>query len=273
LLESEFFGHAEGAFTGASSARRGLFLESEGGTILLDEIAEMPVELQPKLLRVLEEGRVRPVGSDQDLPVDVRIVAATNRDLDRAMEEKSFRKDLYYRLETFQLHVPPLRERGDDIGRLALHFLRKIAAGTESKVESISTSALDRLRAYAFPGNVRELENAIERAVTYCDGSEIRPEHLPERIRAAAAGSTPRSGKAPGLGGSTSDAEGSRIRLLEDGELPPLDEVERRYIVHVLDRLEGNKRRAADTLGIGRRTLYRRLEAYGGDGGDGKESD
>lgn len=256
LLESEFFGHTEGAFTGATSDRRGLFLETEGGTILLDEIAEMPVALQPKLLRVLEDGRVRPVGSDQELPVDVRVVAATNRDLDQAMEEGSFRKDLYYRLETYHLRVPPLRERGEDITRLALRFLRRVAAGRNGNVESISSGALDRLRHYAFPGNVRELENAIERAATYCDGAEIRPEHLPDRIlRGAAAAMGPGEGAGP-LEGDTDP------RLLSDGELPPLDELERRYIVHVLDRLGGNKRRAADVLGIGRRTLYRRLDAY-----------
>lgn len=267
LLESEFFGHAEGAFTGATSDRRGLFLEAEGGTILLDEIGEMPVNLQPKLLRVLEEGRIRPVGSDRDLPVDVRIVAATNRDLDEAIEEGAFRKDLYYRLERYRLHVPALRDRGDDIARLAIHFFQRSTARARTKVETLSPEALDQLQSYTFPGNVRELENAIERAVTFCDGIEVRPEHLPSRIREAVGGggsvSRPSAGDPPDNGGTS---------LLHDGELPSLAEVERRYIGHVLDRLDGNKRKAAALLGIGRRTLYRRLEEYAEGPGKGAEA-
>lgn len=265
LLESEFFGHAEGAFTGATGDRKGLFLESEGGTILLDEIAEMPVELQAKLLRVLEEGRIRPVGSDVDLPADVRVVAATNRDLERAMEKGTFRKDLYFRLETYRLRVPPLRERGEDVELLAAHFLRRAAARAEKEVETISPGLLELLRNYPFPGNVRELENAVVRAVTFCDGSELRIEHLPERIRDRR--KKMGSGGA-GARGAGEDVEGSppdlrAASLLEGSELPSLDEVERRYILRVLESVGGNKRRAAALLGIGRRTLYRRLESYG----------
>ncbi len=252
LLESEFFGHAEGAFTGATSGRKGLFLEADGGTILLDEIGEMPTELQVKLLRVLQEGRVRPVGSDRELSVDVRVLAASNQDLETAMDEDRFRRDLYYRLETFQLVVPPLRERGDDLERLAGHFLRRTSARIGVEAKPFSSAALARLRSYPFPGNVRELENTVERAVTFCDGEKIRPEHFPERVRRGMAG----SGKeAP----ARSDASAG---LVGPEELPSLDEVERRYILHVLDRVEGNKRRAAALLGIGRRTLYRRLEEY-----------
>lgn len=264
LLESEFFGHEEGAFTGATSSRRGLFLEADGGTILLDEIGAMPPDLQAKLLRVLQEGRVRPVGSDREVEVDVRVLASTNQDLTGALETGEFRHDLYYRLETFRLQVPALRERGDDIGRLAVHFLQRFAARLGRDVRSISRRARSLLRRYPFPGNVRELENLMERAVTYCEGSEVRIEHLPRRLRDG------------GDDGGRADAwrrarrqahgeDGSSPPLLEGDELPPLREVERRYILHALKRLDGNKRKTAGVLGIGRRTLYRRLDEYGGD--------
>lgn len=262
LLESEFFGHEEGAFTGATSGRRGLFPEADGGTILLDEIGEMPVGLQAKLLRVLQEGRVRAVGSDRTVPVDVRVLASTNQDLEGALEEGDFREDLYYRLGTFRLEVPPVRERGEDRARLVMHFVRRFSVRLGREIRSISPAAFSFLRAYDFPGNVRELENVVERAVTFCEGTVIRPEHLPERLREAVG----RMDGSPG-GGAALAADGHRgPELVRDGELPPLREVERRYILHVLDRLDGNKRRAADRLGIARRTLYRRLEEYEEDG-------
>lgn len=248
LLESEFFGHTANAFTGAGRGRAGLLVEADGGTLLLDEIVEMPMALQAKLLRVLQDGRVRPVGATRERRTDIRIVAATNRNLDRAVREKLVRQDLFYRLETFTLHVPPLRDREDDLERLAAHFLARFAAAAGRGIRGFSPAALDALRRQPFPGNVRELENAVERAVTFCDGPEITPSHLPERIRrrTAPAGRTRRpTAPAP---------------FLTDGELPTLDEVERRYIRHVLEHTEGNKRRAATLLGIGRRTLYRRLD-------------
>lgn len=248
LLESEFFGHAEGAFTGAQGAREGLFVEADGSTLLLDEVTEMPGALQAKLLRVLEEGAVRPVGSNRARSVDVRVLASTNRELEAAVEEGAFREDLYYRLETFQLHVPPLRERGDDLDLLTAYFLNRFAEKMDKPVESIAPAAMQRLKAYSFPGNVRELKNAIERAVTFCTGEAIQPEHLPARIRNA----------------SSEDGDASAINLQHllghPEALPPLREVEQAYIRHVLDRVEGNKRKAASILGIGRRTLYRRLE-------------
>lgn len=260
LLESEFFGHAEGAFTGATSSRRGLFLEADGGTILLDEIGEMPSDLQAKLLRVLQEGRVRPVGSDRELPVDVRVLASTNQDLTVALEAGEFRNDLYYRLETFRLHVPPLRERGDDIERLAMHFLQRFSARLGRDVRSISRRARSLLRRYPFPGNVREMENLMERAVTYCEGSEVRVEHLPPRLQDGEAGARAEAWRRTG---SQADGQGgSAPPILGGDELPPLQEVERRYILHALKQLNGNKRRTAGVLGIGRRTLYRRLEEY-----------
>ncbi|RFA29841.1 sigma-54-dependent Fis family transcriptional regulator [Alkalilimnicola ehrlichii] len=246
LLESEFFGHETGAFTGAAKARKGLFRQADGGSLFLDEIGEMPLALQAKLLRVLQEGSIRPVGSEKEVPVDVRIIAATNRDLDALRGDSDFREDLFFRLETFTLNVPPLREREDDLELLAARFLERFSAQMERRIQSFSSAALERLRAYGFPGNVRELQNAVERAVTFCHGGTIGVEHLPNRIQ-----------------GSPEQLQASSSSLMEgliDGPmLPTLEELEQRYIRHVLELVDGNKRRAAALLGIGRRTLYRRL--------------
>jgi len=253
LLESEFFGHSAGAFTGASRARKGLFLEADGGTLLLDEIVEMPLPLQAKLLRVLQEGTIRAVGTDVERPVDLRILAATNRDLETEVRNGTLREDLYYRLETFTVDVPPLREREDDLDLLTGRFLQRFALQMNKVIRGISPDAMDRLKGYAFPGNVRELQNAIERAVTFCDGPLIKLEHLPARIRQAQ-----EPDKAPSRG-SLELPEG----LLGDGMLPSLAEMEALYVRHVLNLVGGNKRRAAALLGIGRRTLYRRLGEEG----------
>lgn len=244
LLESEFFGHEEGAFTGAQGSRKGLFAEADGGTLLLDEVTEMPTALQAKLLRVLQEGTVRPVGSNQARSVDVRVLASTNRDLEAAVDEGAFRTDLFYRLETFQVHVPPLRERGEDVDLLAMHFIDRFATRMEKEVDGMTPAAMEQIKRYPFPGNVRELENAIERAVTFCRDAQVDVEALPQRIRAH----------------ETEPAIDDLHPLLGDADtLPPLEQVEQAYIHHVLDRVEGNKRKAASVLGIGRRTLYRRL--------------
>ncbi|MEX2581861.1 MAG: sigma-54 dependent transcriptional regulator [Gemmatimonadota bacterium] len=256
LLESEFFGHEAGAFTGASKTRTGLFEEASGGTLFLDEIAEMPGALQAKLLRVLQDGKVRPVGGNRERQVDVRIVAATNRDLEEEMEGGRFREDLFYRLETFKLEVPALRDRGDDLELLAAHFVHKYRATMGHEIVGLSESALRRLREYSFPGNVRELQNVIERAVAFCHGGEILLEHLPPRMR--------RTSVSAAAGGRSRDA---LEPLVWDDSLPTLAEIERRYIAVVLDRVEGNKRQAAKILGIGRRTLYRRL----GEGSDSSD--
>lgn len=249
LLESEFFGHRKGAFTGAVRDRKGLFEQAEGGTILLDEIAEMPVGLQAKLLRVLEERRIRPVGSSRDQPVDVRVIAATNRDLTKRMQKGEFREDLYYRLETFQIQVPPLRERGDDLDLLAAFFLEEFSRKMEKSIESFSSPAMNTLREYAFPGNVRELKNVVERAVAFCPSGEIKPAHFPRRIQEA--------GRNTAVPLSTN---GMEMLVKQEERLPTLENIERRYIEHVLEAVEGNKRKAAQILGIGRRTLYRKLD-------------
>lgn len=252
LLESEFFGHVEGAFTGARRGRRGLFEEADGGTLMLDEIGEMPAGLQAKLLRVLQDGRVRPVGSNREREVDVRIVASTNRDLQDDVGSGRFREDLYFRLETFTLAVPPLRERGEDLDLLLAHFLSLHALRAGKQIEGFSPAAMRRLQRYPFPGNVRELGNVVERAVTFATGRVVEEDALPERVRAARAATPAGQGALP-----------PAVVRREDDVLPPLREVERRYIRYVLDRVDGNKRRAAALLGIARRTLYRRLEEDG----------
>ncbi|RBW48410.1 sigma-54-dependent transcriptional regulator [Marinobacter sp. F3R11] len=244
LMESEFFGHEAGAFTGARQARKGLFTEAHGGTLLLDEIGEMPLALQAKLLRVLQEGMVKPVGSDQEEPVDVRILAATHVDLLKAVREGSFREDLYYRLETLSLRIPALRERGDDVDLLAMHFIREAARRHKRGFLKISEVTSRILMDYPFPGNVRELASAIERAVTFCEGDTIQPDHLPERIRK-------RQGGAASLRSTRPD---DRI-----SEWPTLEHLQQDYVREVMQAVNGNKRRAAQILGINRRTLYRWL--------------
>jgi DNA-binding NtrC family response regulator len=247
LLENELFGHAPGAFTGAARPRKGLFVEADGGSLLLDEIGEMPADMQVKLLRILEDGKVRPLGSNHEQAVNVRIIAATHRDLEADVRSGRFREDLFYRLETFPLAIPPLRERGDDVELLAARFLALYATRFARPVKGITPRALACLRSYPFPGNVRELSNTIERAVTFCRSDEIDLGDLPERLQFA----PPAAGKDlaidPGL-------------ALKPGEaLPTLEEIERRYVRAVLKRAGNNKRRAAEILGIGRRTLYRYL--------------
>ncbi len=249
LLESEFFGHVEGAFTGARSARKGLFEEADGGTLMLDEIGEMSGPLQSKLLRVIEDGRVRPVGGNRERTVDVRVVAATNRDLRDDVESGRFREDLYYRLETFTLSVPPLRDRGEDIDLLLSHFLSLVTARTDKRVRGFSAPAMRRLHRYPFPGNVRELRNVVERGVAFASGEQIKEDDLPERVR-----------RSTGRARSPENAALEPLGIEDDDMLPTLEEVERRYIDYVLDRVDGNKRRAAALLGIARRTLYRRLQ-------------
>lgn len=246
LLESELFGHTSGAFTGAQRARQGLLAEAHGGTLLLDEIGELPLGMQAKLLRALQDRRIRPVGANREQTVDVRVVAATNRDLQSEVASGGFREDLFYRLNTFALEVPPLRQRGEDLALLAANFIGRFSAQLGHEIIGLNNEALGLLENYPFPGNVRELANVIERAVTFCSEREITPAHLPEHVRQSTVG----------------DRTASLPRTFFDStqQLPALHEVEQRYIHHVLEHVNGNKRRAAEILGIGRRTLYRYLE-------------
>ena len=243
LLESELFGHSRGAFTDAHAARKGLFLQAHGGTLLLDEIGEMPLALQPKLLRALQERAVRPVGGDGEVPFDVRIVTATNRDLETAVEEGRFREDLYFRINVINVETPPLRSRGNDILLLAQHFVDRLAARQRKRVTGISSAAAGRLLTYTWPGNVRELQNCVERAVAVTAFEQITVDDLPEKIR---------------------DYRRSHVLVSSDdpAELVPLEEVERRYILRVLEAVDGNKTVAARVLGLDRKTLYRKLGSF-----------
>jgi DNA-binding NtrC family response regulator len=243
LLESELFGHAKGAFTDAKAARRGLFLEAQGGTLFLDEIGEMPLEMQVKLLRALQERTVRAVGGTGETPFDARVVAATNRDLEKEIAEKRFREDLYYRVNVCSVAVPPLREREGDVPLLARAFVERFAGKHQKAVKGIAVPALAKLVEYDWPGNVRELENGIERAVAMAQHDQLVPDDLPERVRSHRA------------------QIGSSLLPASEAELVSLEELERRYVDHVLKLVKGNKSKAARVLGFDRRTLYRRLEA------------
>jgi two-component system, NtrC family, response regulator AtoC len=244
LLESELFGHTKGAFTDARQAREGLFLHANGGTLLLDEIGEMALGTQAKLLRVLQERAVRPVGGDRETAFDTRIIAATNRDLDTEVAERRFREDLFYRINVVRIHVPPLRVRGNDVLVLAQRFIERFAAMHRTNVKGLAGPAAARLLAYTWPGNVRELQNCIERAVALARFEMLGVDDLPEKLR---------------------DHRPSRVIIdSEDpAELLPMEEVERRYVLRVLQAVAGNKTLAAQVLGFDRRTLYRKLERYG----------
>jgi two-component system, NtrC family, response regulator AtoC len=241
VLESELFGHARGAFTGAQAMRRGLFEEANQGTLFLDEIGDVGPNLQARLLRALQEGTIRRVGTNEPIAVDVRVVAATNKDLAQAVKEQRFREDLYYRLNVVTIRIPPLRDRREDIPLLAEHFAAKHG---RAEGAAISPAARDLLVAYDWPGNVRELENVVARALALNPSGVILPEDLPEQVRGS-----PRAGSAhgaPALGVATHDH-------------PTLAELERRYAAQILSETGGNKTRAAEILGIDRKTLYRLL--------------
>ncbi|MFO0760980.1 MAG: sigma-54 dependent transcriptional regulator [Byssovorax sp.] len=246
LLESELFGYTRGAFTDARADKKGLFVEADGGTLFLDEIGDLPLMLQAKLLRVLQEREVRPIGAAKARSIDVRVVAATHQDLQRAIREGRFREDLFYRLAVIEIAVPPLRDRPEDILPLAEHFLRRICARAGRHVEGFSTPAAKKLMGYAWPGNVRELENAVERAVAFAQGNQVTVDDLPRAICEPA---------------ETDLFSSAAERLMT------LEELERAYVRHVLERLGGNKVRAAAALGINRRTIQRWL----GDEGNADE--
>jgi two-component system response regulator HydG len=244
LLESELFGFVRGAFTDARAARAGLLFQASGGTLFLDEVGELPLGLQPKLLRALQERSARPIGGDREQPFDVRLVVATNRDLETEVAEGRFRADLYYRINVVHLEVPPLRTRGGDVLLLAQHFLERSSARMGKRVVGITSPAAERLLAYDWPGNVRELQNCVERAVALTRYDQLTVEDIPERIRAW---------------------KPTQIVLASDdpGALVPLDEIERRYILRVLAAVGDNKTAAARILGLDRSTLYRKLARYG----------
>jgi len=243
LLESELFGHKEGAFTGARKAHDGLFVQADGGTLFLDEIGDMPLELQPKILRAIEQRAVRPVGGDREVSFDVRIISATNHDLEDAVENGNFREDLYYRLNVIKIELPPLRARQNDIILLAQSFIERFTAASGKKVIGLSAPAAEKLSDYYWPGNVRELRNYMESAVALTDHEKIVVEDLPEKIRAY---------KKSEL----------RIDSNKPEELHSMEEIERRYIEHVLKAAGGNKTVAAKILRFDRKTLYRKIEKY-----------
>ncbi|HEX8951431.1 MAG TPA: sigma-54 dependent transcriptional regulator [Polyangia bacterium] len=246
LLESELFGHAKGAFTGAVASKRGIFEEAQGGTVFLDEIGDVGGKMQAQLLRVLQEGEIRRVGGSEPIKVDVRVVAATNKELEEEVKAGRFREDLYFRINVVTIRLPPLRERPSDIPLLVDHFLAKYAARERRQDAGVATAAMALLQRYGWPGNVRELENVIERALALSKDGVVLPSDLPAEIaQEAAAGVVTASG-----GG-----------LVEDR--PTLAELERRYIELILRETGGNKKRAAEILGIDRRTLYRTLEREG----------
>jgi len=238
LIESELFGYVKGAFTGATQSKQGLLEMAEGGTVFLDEIGDLPVDLQAKLLRALQEKEVKPVGSTERVPVHARVIAATNRDLDAAIRAGSFRQDLYFRLNVVQIKLPPLRERRSDIPLLVNTFLEKFS-DPQRPMRTIAEDAMTRLMAYDWPGNVRELENAIERAVALGTGPILHAGDLPSNLN-----------------------YGATERLPGNDELLPLDELERRAIFRALRETGGDKLAAAKLLGIGKTTLYRKLKQY-----------
>ena len=259
LLESELFGHARGAFTGAVASKRGLFEEAQGGTLFLDEIGDINGKMQAQLLRVLQEGEIRRVGGSEPIRVDVRVVAATNRDLEDEVQRGRFREDLYFRINVVTIRLPPLRERPEDIPLLVDHFLSKYAQREGRPESGITEAAMELLRRHGWAGNVRELENVVERALALSKSGIILPSDLPVEVHGG-------EGRPPALSASS---------LVDDR--PTLDELEQRYINLILQQEGGNKKRAAEILGIDRRTLYRTLERGSGGalaaerGSDGEE--
>jgi two-component system response regulator PilR (NtrC family) len=254
LLESELFGYVKGAFTGANENRRGLFQAAHGGTLFMDEIGNMSVTMQVKLYRVLQEGKVRPVGSTEESDIDVRVIAATNKDLEKEIAEERFREDLYYRLSVIPIELPALRERHDDIPLLAREFLQRFSKEMGKNIEGIEPEAMRRMEVYEWPGNVRELENTIERAVALESGKRISVESLPDRIRNHFGEQMPENGN-----------NGNGTNLPEDGlNLEEhIENLERSYLLAALERSGGVRTRAADLLKISYRSFRHYAKKYG----------
>ncbi len=240
LMESEMFGHERGAFTGADQRRPGVFELAHGGTLFLDEVGEIPIELQPKLLRALEENRLRRVGGKVELEVDVRVLCATNRDLKAEIKNHRFREDLFFRLNVFQIPLPPLRDRREDVALLAQHFVERFAGDSGKRVTGVHPDALKLLEGHEWPGNIRELRNAIERAVILSEGELILPDQLP-----------------PDLAGRGPERQAFRMPYGLT-----LDEIEKEYLLGSLQRNGGNKARTAEVLGVSEKTLYNKLNRY-----------
>ena len=267
LVESILFGHEKGSFTGANSKHLGKFQEAHTGTLFLDEVGELPLEMQVKLLRVLQEGEVDPIGSKRTVPVDVRIISATNRDLAEAVKDGTFREDLYYRLNVFPIAVPPLRERREDISALVEHFIRRINANERMSVTGASADTLELLKAHDWKGNVRQLENTIFRAMILSDGHMLRPQDFPQI-----------SGLTPGLEPAPSERDplaalsealpeaqeiDSAVSVMDrDGHLRTLEQIERDLIEFAIQNYSGHMSEVARRLGIGRSTLYRKVREH-----------
>jgi DNA-binding NtrC family response regulator len=262
LMESELFGHVRGAFTGATAARRGWFEIAHHGTLFLDEVGEIPTHLQVKLLRVLQEHEIQPVGSEKSFGVDVRVIAASNRPLEPDVESGRFRRDLYHRLSVVTVTVPPLRERGEDIPVLVERHIRYIAQQIGRRVTGINAQAMEAMCRYSWPGNVRELNNVLERAILLCDDTEITPDDLPESISGTTAAS-------PGAASAPDSAHG--LRLPEQWHAKPLQEVretfffdlERQYIEGLLRATDGRIGEAAKRAGLQERSLYEKMKQFG----------
>ena len=251
LMESELFGHEKGSFTGAAGRKQGLFELAGGGSIFLDEIGEMPMPLQVKLLRVLQERRIRRLGGTSDIPVSARIISATNRDIETMVREGTFREDLYYRLNVFRISLPPLRERREDIAPLAEHLLARLSARMGRPKASFSPAALAKLQSYPFPGNIRELENTLERAIIFHDGGEIREDDIDLHGAAPGSGEPEKAPPAKAQNPPAPAAPGS------------LEEMEKKAIMDALNRCQGNRSRAAEILGVSRKTILNKIKAYG----------
>jgi DNA-binding NtrC family response regulator len=247
LIESELFGYVKGAFTGANQAKDGLMAMAEGGTIFLDEVGELPVDLQAKMLRAIQEKEIRPVGSTRRVPINVRILAATNRDLDQAVMQGTFRRDLYFRLNVLSLRIPSLRERRQDIPLLISHFMDRMVRNSGQE-KMLSDDAVKALLAYDWPGNVRELENCLERAYAFTSGPLIHTTDLPREIA--------------NLPVEAASFNGDNVNGNGHSKIIPIAELERQTILNAIDELHGDKLQAARLLGIGKTTLYRKLKDY-----------
>jgi len=262
LMESEFFGHKKGSFTGAVADKQGLFQAASGGTLFLDEVADLPIAMQVKLLRGIQEKAIRPIGSQEEIPVDVRILSATHKDLAAEVENGTFRQDLYYRINVIELAVPSLRERADDLPQLADHLLQRIALDYGVDVPMISTEAMDTLKNYEFPGNVRELQNILERAITLCENDVITPDDLQLQSGGPASRATPAASEAKPVETPEEETSSAGTALPEDEESLDsyLENVERSAIIDALEKTRWNKTAAAKLLGITFRALRYKLK-------------